>query len=421
MLTAATVLRPGYGDPEPARFMLAETLARPWAAGYLGAGDPALLTAAVLTDDEQRALTLDDNGFLTAWDTRTLRALWATSAVDQQPIGLLDADPARRTVVIATADAVHVVNVETWERGSTPLPAPTDFALAPADGYVAVAAGQLLLVDPGRRPATPAPIQGIDAADRQLHIASDDLELTATGQAVPDVLELLQPLSDGRVAFGGAQFGVRLSGCIAHAEVGQICMASSGGGTTRLAVSPAEDLVGCIDGIGVELWRTRDLQPERRHGPGARRPHPARRRKLVRRRRIRRGRPDLLHASDAGTPGSGRGTDNGGRQRRHGAGGRRPVDHRRHGERHRRPVFRSAARRTARRAVDGARRDAGHRRRPGSGRRGVDPGRDRGRAALAPAVVPALRRRRGAGRAGQEETVGLLHREPVGANPSGEP
>ena len=230
---------------------------------------------------------------------------------------------------------------------------PTDFVLAPADGYVAVAAGQLLLVDLAGGQATPAPIQGWTGPDRQLHIASDDLELTATGQAVPDVLELLQPLSDGRVAFGGAQFGR--------------------GSRTTSRTRKSAKLHG--------LKRRRHHAPGRLPGRGPRRLH-------RRHRRRTRGR-DLSPNADTGPAPAGRtphavaswfdvdGSDEGvltfsthptpehpdrveapttvdGSAVTGLAAGDRWIIART--ERHRRPVFARPARRTARRAVDGARR-----------------------------------------------------------------
>ena len=324
MLSAATILQPGYSDDGPARVTLVDTLARPWAAGYLGQDKSVRQIAAVLTADERRAITLNDEGNLTAWDTWTLQVLWRHTAASPQPVGLLDADPTGAKVVIASGTTLHIVDTDSWQQTTTPLPvAPTGLALAPADGYVVVTAGQMLIVDAANGRASPAPIQGEILAlrqtadghalalirqdeklvladprtgsivaratrpshpferaaigrdgtvtwtgpDRQLYLGSDGLDLAPTGQAVPDAVEVLQPMSDGRVAFGGAQFGVRIYDHRAHAEVGQICLAPFDGGTEQLVVSPTEDLSGCIDGYGVELWRTRDLSPLASAGP----------------------------------------------------------------------------------------------------------------------------------------------------------
>lgn len=318
MFSAATVLQPGYTDDGPGRVTLLDTLARHWATGYLGQDSSVSQVAAVMTTAEEQAITLDGGGNLTAWDTRSLQVLWRHVAVGPQPVRLLDADPTGRTVVVGSGTTLHIVDTSSWQQTITPLPVvPTGFALAPADGYVVVAAGRLLVVDTADGRASPAPIQGEVLAleqvtgghalalirqgdelvladprtgssvararrpahpleraaigrdgavawtgpDRQLYMASARLDLVPTGQAVPDVVEVLQPMSDGRVAFGGSQFGVRIYDHRAHAEVGQICLAPVDGGTERLVVSPAEDLVGCVEGHGVELWRTRDLSP----------------------------------------------------------------------------------------------------------------------------------------------------------------
>ncbi len=317
MLNAAVMLQPGDGDRWTAQKTVFDMLSRPWATGVLGQGASARQVAALISADERQSVTLDGDGSLTEWDNRTLAPLWRRAVLaDDQMLRYLDADAQMETFVLATTTAVHVVDAGSWHDAVMALPArPGKIAFAPRDRYVAVDAGglrligldsstvrqspvngdvldlrrqadgsvralvrqgdRLVVVDPSTgqefgsavRPRHPFEKGGLGSdgsvawtgSDRQIQLSRHDLDLQPTGQMTPDVLEVLRPMSDGRVAFGGNQFGIRVYDDRAHAQVGILCRASVG--VEDLALSPREDLVGCLDAYVVELWRTRELSP----------------------------------------------------------------------------------------------------------------------------------------------------------------
>ena len=311
------MLQPGDGDPDSAYLSVISTLSKPWATGVLGQGGSARLAAVVVAVDDRRSITLDGNGVIGEWDNGSLDARWRRQvlAPSDQPLQYLDADPDLRTLVMETANTVHIVDAGFWRDTTVALSAfPRHTAFAPADHYVAVDADGLRLVgtdgvlrdapvegtvldlrqqddgtvralvrrgdtleviDPRTGAVTASSIRpghefekgalsrdgGVAwiGPDHQIYLARRGLDLRPTGQVVPDVLDVLRPMSGGRIVFGGAQFGIRIYDDRVHAEVGLICRSESG--VDAVAFSPREDVVACVDNFTVELWRTRALSP----------------------------------------------------------------------------------------------------------------------------------------------------------------
>lgn len=314
MLSAGILLQDGVANESLARFTLAQVLSRPWSSGVIGVEHSSRIVGAALSEEGARSLTFDGEGTLTSWDNDSLTARWRWVVPGADESGVLDADPGLSDVALATGSSLYRIDAETRQHSVVGLPAPaSQIALAPVQDYVAADTDEgLFLLEDGTLARSPLvgtvldlrqtrdgdvralvrvggsvrladPRSGqvlattqMDAhrfekgalgadgsvawagADRQILRSDDDLDFQPTGQAIPDVIEVLEPLSDDRVAYGGSQFGVRIyDGRVG--EVGTVCQSMVDVGA--LAVAADGDMVGCLDYYHLELWRTRVLSP----------------------------------------------------------------------------------------------------------------------------------------------------------------
>lgn len=319
MLSAGLVLQASEAQKPLARQTALAALAQPWSSGLLGAVHKSRIGPAALDRDGRRTLTLDGDGELSVWDNATLTPIWHHLIGGVQGPGDMDVNSDLSIAAVVTGQALHMISREPWDDRVVRLPEPAiGVALAPAQRVVVVSteAGDLrtasfdsggfvstlhfdsvlelrqtvdggvralvrvgtglVVVDPlTNTRSDPVPFpgyrfelgalapdgRGIAAvgADRQLYYTSDTTVLRPTGQAVPDLLNVLAVLSDGRIAFGGGEFGIRVFDTRAGVPVGELCKST----TPVLQVRAAEDgnMIACLDYFVVDLWRSRDLGP----------------------------------------------------------------------------------------------------------------------------------------------------------------
>lgn len=321
MVSAGALVQQGYGNRRDLRTAAARALTQPWAAGVLGGLDAHRILDVAFDSRGERAVTVDGDGILTLWDTGTDVAIRALQVHGALQTGVLDADSSLTTVAVVSGKQAHLIDLSDGADRVSELPeAGSAVVLAPERGYSAVETtdGAIYTVDAASGVVAPSPVTGtvldlarnsggdahalvrrgrevsvvdvrsgavvvsagipenplekgalgtsgeiaLTGADRQIHFGvpkGAGVSVRPTGQAVPDTVDVLEVLPERRVAFGGAQFGVRVFDDRAGAEVGEICRGSAG--VAELAVAPDGDLVGCIDSYVSELWRTRSLSP----------------------------------------------------------------------------------------------------------------------------------------------------------------
>ncbi|MFI9011175.1 hypothetical protein ACIGNX_28460 [Actinosynnema sp. NPDC053489] len=317
MLSAALLLQ-GDGPVEQVAHQTAlDALAQPWSHGLIGAAHPSAIIGAALDRGGGRTVTLDSAGTVTLWDNGSLAVLWREAVDGSAGSGALGASGDLDRIAVSAGTTLHRITARPWHDDPVTLPAEAfqvvvgarvvvarvgegELVTAPftgggvggrqvydrvldlrrsSDGEVRAlvrTGDELLVVDPvaGREltratwPAPPFEYGAVDpdsgavfvtGADRQLHHAPDGAAFRPTGQAVADVLDLLEALPDGRVAFGSREFGVRVFDVRPGVRVGELCRGVMS--VEEVVVAADGDVVGCLDYLVVDLWSTRALSP----------------------------------------------------------------------------------------------------------------------------------------------------------------
>ena len=321
VLSVDAMVRDDAHNGNVARVTLRQALSERWSEGVIGAMTDARIQYARPVLRGTRILTLNGLGELASSRRDTLDVEWRRPLhAGAFPTALDATDDGRRAAVTA-GRRLLVLALGPWRREVVTLPAQAEsVALAPADGAIAVGTGdgrvlavslraphrvrtvargsavlalrrtasgharalvrldalRLSLVDAiaGRTLATArrrswqfergaigpdGEAVALTLPDRQIAYAPRRLGLRPTGQAVPDVVDVLEVLPGARVAFGGATDGVALLDVSQGLVLGRVC--SSLAAVRGLWAADDTDLVACGDQQVIELWRTRDLSP----------------------------------------------------------------------------------------------------------------------------------------------------------------